>query len=117
MSVSDSQKRAAAKWDKENTRIISCKIKTSEHAAFKAYAEKHGKTISGMLLEYVRSCISTEQKQATHTLTRDEIVFLASIRGKDQILDAVRKIDEADAKSYLMWILLMADKQKEIDKK
>jgi hypothetical protein len=117
MAISEAHRRGNNKWDAANMKTAACKLTKSEHTAFKAYAEKHGKTISGMLLEYVRSCISTEQKQATHTLTRDEIVFLASIRGKDQILDAVRKIDEADAKSYLMWILLMADKQKDIDKK
>lgn len=65
MAVSESQKRASAKWDKANTQTAACKLTKAEHAAFKAYAEQHGKTISGMLLEYIRSCISTEQKSRT----------------------------------------------------
>lgn len=58
MAVSEAHKRGNAKWDKENMRVISCKIKAGEHAAFKAYAEARGKTISGLLLDYVRSCIA-----------------------------------------------------------
>ncbi len=66
MAVSEAQKRASAKWDKENTKIVSCKIKTKEHAAFKAYAEQHGKTVSGMLLSYIRDCIAEmEQQEST----------------------------------------------------
>lgn len=63
MAISDSQKRASAKWDKEHTRIVSCKLRTAEHAAFKAYAEARGKTISGVLLDYVRRCISDDMEQ------------------------------------------------------
>lgn len=38
-------------------------ISTAEHAAFKAYAEAKGKTISGLLLDYVRSCITENTEQ------------------------------------------------------
>lgn len=63
MAVSDAQKRAAAKWDKANRKNVSCMISTAEHAAFKAYAEARGKTISGLLLDYVRSCIAENTEQ------------------------------------------------------
>lgn len=62
MATSEAQKRASAKWDKANTQTIACKLSKSEHAAFKAYAEQHGKTISGMLLEYVRKCIAEAEQ-------------------------------------------------------
>ena len=58
MAVSDAHRRGNAKWDKENMRVVSCKIRSEEHAAFKAYAEARGKTISSLLLEYVRGCIA-----------------------------------------------------------
>ena len=63
MAVSDAHRRGNAKWDKENMRVVSCKIRSEEHAAFKAYAEARGKTISSLLLEYVRSCIAEDMEQ------------------------------------------------------
>lgn len=63
--MTDAQKRANAKWKKANTKSAACVLSLEEHAAFKAYAEAHGKTISGMLLEYIRSCISTEQQPSS----------------------------------------------------
>lgn len=57
VAISDARKRANTKWDKANTKIASCKMRTDEYNKFKKYAEDHGKTISGMLLDYVRSCI------------------------------------------------------------
>ena len=44
-------------------RVVSCKIRSEEHAAFKAYAEARGKTISSLLLEYVRGCIAEDMEQ------------------------------------------------------
>lgn len=63
MAVSDAHRRGNAKWDKENMRVVSCKIRSEEHAAFKAYAEARGETISSLLLEYVRSCIAEDMEQ------------------------------------------------------
>lgn len=63
MAVSDAHRRGNAKWDKENMRVVSCKIRSEEHAAFKAYAEARGKTVSGLLLEYVRGCIAEDMEQ------------------------------------------------------
>lgn len=62
MATSESQKKASAKWNKANTKNIACTVNLEEHAAFKAYAEQHGKTISGMLLEYVRKCIAEAEQ-------------------------------------------------------
>lgn len=65
MPRTDAQRRANAKWDKENTMTAACKLRKDEHAAFKAYAEQHGKTISGMLLEYIRGCITDMEQNET----------------------------------------------------
>ena len=58
MAVSDAKKKASAKWDKANRKNISCMVSNAEHAAFKAYAEQRGLTVSGALLEYVRKCLA-----------------------------------------------------------
>lgn len=63
MPKTDAQKRATAKWNKGNTKNAACTLSLSEHAAFKAYAEARGKTISGLLLDYVRSCIAEGMEQ------------------------------------------------------
>lgn len=60
MAISDAKKRADAKWHKANTKNLSCNVSLDEHAAFKRYAEQQGKTISAVLLEYVRSCIAED---------------------------------------------------------
>lgn len=60
MAISEAKKRANAKWNKANTKNVACTVNLEEHAAFKAYAEKRGKTISALLLEYVRKCIAED---------------------------------------------------------
>lgn len=79
MAVSESKKRANTKWDKENMRIASCSLTKAEHAAFKAYAEQNGKTISGMLLHYIRSCIAetAEQHETTERKSPVEQIITA----------------------------------------
>lgn len=64
MPLSEARKRANAKYQAEHQKTLACSVSTYEHAAFKAYAEARGKTISGLLLEYVRSCIAegTDQR-------------------------------------------------------
>ena len=63
MAVSEAKKRADAKWHKANTKSAACSLSLAEHAAFKAYAAARGKTISGLLLDYVRSCIADMEQQ------------------------------------------------------
>ncbi len=63
MAISESKKRADAKWHKANIKNAACSLSLEEHAAFKAYAEARGKTISGVLLEYVRRCIAEDAEQ------------------------------------------------------
>ena len=58
MPKTEAQMRSIRKWDSEHMRTATCKLSNEEHAAFKAYAEAHGKTVSGALLEYVRKCIT-----------------------------------------------------------
>ena len=58
MPTTEAKKKANAKWSKANMKTVACCLSHEEHAAFKAYAEAHGKTVSGALLEYVRKCIT-----------------------------------------------------------
>ena len=63
MAISEAHRRGNNKWDAANMKTAACKLTKSEHAAFKAYAEARGKTVSGLLLEYVRGCIADDMEQ------------------------------------------------------
>ncbi len=60
MAISDSQKRATAKWDKANMTTLGCKVKKEYALKFKKYAAKINKTPNALLKEYVMKCISEE---------------------------------------------------------
>ena len=60
MSPSNAQKKAAAKYQKENIASLACRVKKEQAEKFKAYCAEHGKTSNAVLREYVLSCISDE---------------------------------------------------------
>lgn len=57
MAITESRKRANAKWDKENMTTLGCKIKKEQAIAFKAYCERQGSTSNTILKEFVLECI------------------------------------------------------------
>ena len=60
MSPSDAQRKAAAKYQKENIASLACRVKKEQAEKFKAYCAEQGKTSNAVLREYVLSCISDE---------------------------------------------------------
>ena len=50
------------KWDKENVTTLGCKVKRTEAAAFKSYAEKRGKRANTVLKDYVLACIKEDEE-------------------------------------------------------
>ncbi len=57
MALSESQKKASAKWDKENMTTLGCKVYRHEAEEFKEYARRQNKTANTILKEYVQKCI------------------------------------------------------------
>lgn len=57
MSVSDGQKKARDKWDKENMSVLGCKVKKSQAIRFKAIAAERGTTANGLLKDFVLDTI------------------------------------------------------------
>ena len=55
--VSEAQKKARNKWDKENMAQISCKLKKEYKERFQKYAKEQGKTVNALLTEYIVRCI------------------------------------------------------------
>ena len=58
MAVSEAQKRASNKYNKEHMLTLGCKVKKEEAEKFKEYAREKGKTTNTILREYVIDCIS-----------------------------------------------------------
>lgn len=67
MALTESRKRANAKWDKENMATLGCKVKKSEAEAFKAYCAANGKTANTELKDHVLRCIGIEQNDTNDT--------------------------------------------------
>lgn len=57
MAPTEAQKRASAKYQKENIASLACRVRKEEAEAFKAYCANIGKTSNAVLREYVLDCI------------------------------------------------------------
>jgi hypothetical protein len=60
MATSEAQKKAAAKYHKENISSLACRVKKDQADKFKAYCMSIGKTSNSVLREYVLSCIDKD---------------------------------------------------------
>lgn len=53
MAVSRSKRAANNKWDKENMKIVACKVKKEQAEKFKTYAVNSGTTVNAILKNFV----------------------------------------------------------------
>lgn len=58
MAPSEAQKKASAKYQKENISSLACRVKKEQAEKFKAYCAEQGKTSNAVLKEYVLECIN-----------------------------------------------------------
>nr|DAI14894.1 MAG TPA: Alginate and motility regulator [Caudoviricetes sp.] len=61
MAPSDAQKRASAKYQRENIASLACRVKKDQAERFKAYCAEIGKTSNAVLRDYVLDCIEEKQ--------------------------------------------------------
>lgn len=52
------QRRANAKYHKENIASLACRVKKEEAEQFKEYCEKNSTTVNAVLKEYVMKCLT-----------------------------------------------------------
>ncbi len=57
MAVSEAQKKASAKYQKENISSLACRVKKEQAERFKLYCSSIGKTSNAVLRDYVLQCI------------------------------------------------------------
>lgn len=58
MSPSEAQKKASAKYHRENIASIACRVKKDQAEKFKDYCASLGKTSNAVIREYVLRCIN-----------------------------------------------------------
>ena len=58
----DAQKKAAAKYHRENIASLACRVRNEQAEQFKAYCESKGMTANAVLREYVLACIEDKEK-------------------------------------------------------
>lgn len=57
MIKTEAQKASSLKWDRENMRTISCRVRTDEAEIFKQYCAAHNTTPGNLIKKYVMKCI------------------------------------------------------------
>ena len=61
MAPSDAQKRASAKYQRENIASLACRVKKDQAEKFKDYCAEQGKTSNAVLKEFVLTCIGESE--------------------------------------------------------
>lgn len=61
MAVTESRKKANAKWDAENMTTLGCRVKKDQAEKFKTCCAEIGKTSNAVLRDYVLDCVEEKQ--------------------------------------------------------
>jgi len=65
LATTVAQKRASAKYQKENIASLACRVKKEQAEKFKSYCISIGKTSNAVLREYVLECIDETVERDT----------------------------------------------------
>lgn len=63
MPVSRAKRASNNKWDKENMKIVACKIKKEDAENFKQFAENNNTTPNALLRSYIYKCIGKSETE------------------------------------------------------
>ena len=61
MPVSRAKRTSNNKWDKENMKLVACKIRKEDAEAFKQYAEDNNTNTNALLRNYIYSCLGKDE--------------------------------------------------------
>lgn len=73
--ITESHKAGNRKWDKENMRSVSCRLRINDAIDFKRYCEKKGSNPAAVLKEFVFQCIKKmyeEEEKQENEIDLDE---------------------------------------------
>ena len=57
LAPTEAQRRASAKYQRENIASLACRVKKEQAEKFKAYCTDKGRTSNAVLRDYVLDCI------------------------------------------------------------
>lgn len=63
MPPTEAQRRASAKYQRENIASLACRVRKEQTEKFKAYFAMSGKISYAVLREYVLQCIGEQESQ------------------------------------------------------
>lgn len=72
MIKTEAQKASSLKWDRENMRTISCRVRTDEADIFKQYCAAHNTTPGNLMKKYVMKCIIDYGEELREAEQREE---------------------------------------------
>lgn len=72
MPKTETQKASSLKWDRENMRTISCRVRTDEAEIFKQYCTAHNTTPGNLMKKYVMKCIIDYGEELREAEQREE---------------------------------------------
>ena len=72
MAVSEAQKRASNKYNREHMATLACKVKKIQAEKFKAYAESKGTTANALIKDYVLEAIQETGEPAPDRAEQEE---------------------------------------------
>ena len=61
MAATEAQKRASAKYQRENISSLACRVQKEQADKFKEYCSSKGKTSNAVLRNYVLECIGEKE--------------------------------------------------------
>ena len=61
MAPTEAQKRASAKYQRENIASLACRVQKDQAEKFKEYCAGMGKTSNAVLRDYVLDCIGEKE--------------------------------------------------------
>lgn len=76
MAISDAQKKASNKYNKEHMATLGCKVRKEQAEQFKQYAENKGTTSNALLKNYVLECIGESVASIQREADTDEDIEL-----------------------------------------
>ena len=97
MTISDSRRKANAKWDAENMTTLGCRVRKDDAAEFKKYCSDNGKTTNTVLKEYVLKCIGKSEDDGGFIMLTEEQI-IKRLRGRFKKFNL--KIHKLKEKSY-----------------
>lgn len=100
--VSDAQKKASAKWDKENMVVLACKVKRETAEQFKAACAAQGTTSNAVLQQAVKAYLEQGQHSAGDEVSQTDTPSPADrvsneMRSAMDVLKAAAAAQIADA--------------------